>query len=63
MNAQQVASSYASIGYAADSTTFVSASINAGLALAPASLTVPSGSSYALANSLNSVASAVAFAL
>lgn len=42
VNAQQLASTYSSIGYAADATSFVSAAVNIGLANAPDSLIVPS---------------------
>lgn len=45
VNAQQLASTYSSIGYAADATSFVSAAVNIGLSNAPDSLTVPSSSS------------------
>jgi hypothetical protein len=47
VNGQQLASSYSSIGYTADSSSFVSAAVNVGLAPAPNTLTVPSSASYA----------------
>jgi hypothetical protein len=50
VNAQQLASSYSSIGYTADASSFVSAAVNIGLATAPASLTIPATSSYNKAN-------------
>lgn len=46
VNGQQLASSYASIGYIADSSSFVSAAINIGLSPAPASLVIPSNADY-----------------
>lgn len=42
VNAQLLSNSYSSIGYTADASSFVSASINIGLAQAPASLIIPS---------------------
>jgi hypothetical protein len=42
VNAQVLASSYAAIGYTADASSFVSASVNIGLPASPASLVVPS---------------------
>jgi hypothetical protein len=48
VNAQQLASTYSSIGYAADATSFVSAAVNIGLANAPDSLIVPSSATNAV---------------
>ena len=45
INAQQLASSYASIGYTADSSSFVSASISGNNANCPSSLVVPATTS------------------
>jgi len=44
INAKQLASSYASIGYTADSTSFVSASISNNNANCPSSLNIPASS-------------------
>jgi hypothetical protein len=60
INAQLLANSYTSIGYTADASSFVSASINVGLATAPASLTIPASTSAIAANSVNSVPAQVA---
>ena len=49
VNAQQLASTYSSIGYAADATSFVSAAVNIGLTNAPDSLVVPSSATNAAA--------------
>lgn len=45
LNAQLLANSYSSIGYTADQSSFVSASINVGLSPAPSTLNIPSTSS------------------
>jgi len=42
VNAQYLASAYATIGYSTSATSFVSASINPGVPQAPASLVIPS---------------------
>lgn len=52
VNGQQVASSYSSIGYTADSSSFVSAAVNIGLAAAPESVKIPSTSSFSSAGTI-----------
>ncbi len=59
INSQLLASSYSSIGYNADASSFVSASINIGLAPAPDSLTIPAAATANIASD-KSTLSAVA---
>jgi hypothetical protein len=60
INSQLLANSYSSIGYNADASSFVSASINVGLSPAPDSLVIPAGTSAVTVNSRESL-NAVAF--
>lgn len=55
VNSQLLANSYSSIGYNADASSFVSASINVGLSPAPESLNIPSGTSAITANDRDSL--------
>ena len=55
INAEQLANAYSSIGYTADASSFVSASINVGLPAAPASLQIPRSAANVHSNSLDSV--------
>lgn len=61
INAQLLANSYTSIGYTADASSFVSASINVGLATAPSSLVIPASTSAIQANSVSNIAGPLAF--
>jgi hypothetical protein len=60
INSQLLASSYSAIGYNADTSSFVSASINVGLSPAPDSLVIPSTTSAVEANTASGL-NAVAF--
>jgi hypothetical protein len=52
INAQQLASAYSSIGYTADSSSFVSGAVNIGLSAAPSSLIIPSAAASIPADGL-----------
>jgi len=57
INAQQLASSYSSIGYSADASTYVSASVNIGLATAPATLVIPASATNSVQTATSAIAS------
>lgn len=56
INAKQLASAYASIGYTADSSSFVSASVSGNNANCPASLVIPASTSSVTASSAGDLA-------
>lgn len=56
INAKQLAPSYASIGYTADSNSFVSASVNGNNANCPSSLQIPASTSSVAASSVGDLA-------